>query len=204
MAKCRAIAESDGVITPEEQQLLSLIQSKLQEQETQDNWAEDLVKGAGKGLLDSFIDEKLSHSLLATLKNIINGKKVANYDDLQAVLGQVDQMTGVDFEEFLADLFRKKGYTVEMTPRTNDYGADLIISKYGKKTIVQAKRYASKLNNSPIQEAYAAIKHYQADDAMVITNNYFTANAQNLAQSNQVKLYDRDGLIKLIMDVQKK
>jgi HJR/Mrr/RecB family endonuclease/uncharacterized protein (DUF697 family) len=204
MAKCRAIAESDGVITPEEQQLLSLIQSKLKNHQIKNNWAEDLVKGAGKGLLDTFIDAKVSHSLLTTLTDIINGKKVANYDDLKEVLEQVDQMSGVDFEEFLAYLFRKKGYTVQMTPRTNDYGADLIISKYGKKTIVQAKRYASKLNNSPIQEAYTAIQHYQADDAMVITNNYFTANAQNLAQSNQVKLYDRDGLIKLIMDVQKK
>ncbi|MGL6282438.1 MAG: restriction endonuclease, partial [Microcoleaceae cyanobacterium] len=188
MAKCRAIAESDGVITPEEQQLLSLIQSKLNNYQIKNNWAEDLVKGAGKGLLDTFIDAKVSHSLLATLTDIINGKKVANYDDLQEVLGQVDQMSGVDFEQFLADLFRKKGYTVQMTPRTNDYGADLIISKFGKKTIVQAKRYSSKLNNSPIQEAHTAINHYQADNAMVITNNYFTANAQNLAQSNQVKL----------------
>lgn len=203
MAKCRAIVESDGVITPEEQQLLSLIQSKLNDHQIKNNWAEDLVKGVGKGLLDSFIDTKVSHGLLATLTDIINGKKAANYDDIKEVLGQVDQMSGEDFEQFLADLFRKKGYTVEMTPRTNDYGADLIISKYGKQTIVQAKRYASKLSNSPIQEAYAAIKHYQADDAMVITNNYFTANAQNLARSNQVKLYDRDGLIQLIMDVQK-
>ena len=61
-------------------------------------------------------------------------------------------------------------------------------------TIVQAKRYDGKVSNSAIQESTAAVKHYNADNAMVVTTNYFTKGAASLANSNNVKLIDRKKL----------
>jgi restriction system protein len=50
-------------------------------------------------------------------------------------------MTGERFEEWLANFFRARGYSVKLTPRTGDYGVDLDMRKDGKVTVVQAKRW---------------------------------------------------------------
>lgn len=41
---------------------------------------------------------------------------------------------------------------------------------------------------------------YDATEAWVITNNYFTKQAQKLAETNDVYLIDRDELIEMILD----
>jgi len=109
-----------------------------------------------------------------------------------------DYMDGVEFEQLVAWVYRKLGYQVQLTSRSHDQGADLIVSRSSKVTVIQAKRYAGKVSNTAIQEAVAAIKHYSADEAIVVTNSYFTASAVDLAKSNRVELIDRDELAKLI------
>jgi restriction system protein len=86
---------------------------------------------------------------------------------------------------------------VENTKLSCDQGADLLIRKYGEKIVVQAKRYNSKVSNSAIQEAVASVRFYSADKAYVVTSNYFTKSACELAQCNNVRLIDRDELIEL-------
>ncbi len=111
---------------------------------------------------------------------------------------EVDLFTGYDFEYFLNTLFKKMSYSVEHTKLSGDQGADLIVSKLGEKIIVQAKRHTSKISNKAVQEVVASIKHFKADKGMVVTNNYFTNSAIELAESNNIELIDRDMLSKLI------
>ena len=42
-------------------------------------------------------------------------------------LHQVDQMSGEEFEDFIAAHFRRLNFRVTTTPATADYGADLIL-----------------------------------------------------------------------------
>jgi hypothetical protein len=42
---------------------------------------------------------------------------------------ELSHLSGEEFEEFLAGLFRGLGYAAELTATTGDYGADLILSK---------------------------------------------------------------------------
>jgi len=106
----------------------------------------------------------------------------------------LDELGGIEFENFLLHLFEKMGYQCEITKGSGDQGADLLIKRMGKKTVVQAKRYNGKVSNSAIQESTAAVKYYNADNAMVVTTNYFTKDAASLADSNNVKLIDRNKL----------
>tara|TARA_Y100000590_G_scaffold467033_1_gene644398 strand:- start:82 stop:2262 length:2181 start_codon:yes stop_codon:yes gene_type:complete len=110
----------------------------------------------------------------------------------------IDVMGGIEFEEFLSKLFTKMGYLSDVTQSSGDQGADLIIEKNGKKTVVQAKRYSDNVSNSAIQEAVAALKHYDCDSAMVVTTSNFTKGAKELAKSNNVQLIDRVKLKKLL------
>lgn len=109
-------------------------------------------------------------------------------------LAQIDKMEGKQFEEYLAVQFRKKGYRVSLTPDTNDYGADLVMTKGRKKYVVQAKRYKGKIGNSAVQEIVAAKAYYNAKHAMVVTNSFYSYNARELARVNDVELWDRNRL----------
>lgn len=110
---------------------------------------------------------------------------------------KIDIMTGEEFEEYLKIHFQKQGYKVFLTPKTNDYGADLILLKNDEKIVVQTKRYRNKVSNNAIQEVVGSIGYYNANKSMVITNSFFTKNALELAKANNVELWDRNKLIKI-------
>ncbi|WP_084031631.1 restriction endonuclease [Anaerobacillus arseniciselenatis] len=48
-------------------------------------------------------------------------------------------------------MYRGKGYKAEVPQGSDDYGADLILSRKRKKTVVQAKCYSSNIGDSAIQ-----------------------------------------------------
>jgi HJR/Mrr/RecB family endonuclease len=106
----------------------------------------------------------------------------------------IDQMTGEEFEKFIGDYFKKIGYKATVTPLAGDFGVDIIVENELVKIGVQAKRYSDRVTNSAIQEIVAGIKHYNLDKGMVITNNYFTRAAKELAKDNNIVLWDRETL----------
>lgn len=116
---------------------------------------------------------------------------------------RIKNLTGEEFEELLASCFTKLGYFVEFTPYSHDYGADLILYKNNIKTIVQVKKSINTVGVAAVREVTAAIPHYQADRAMVITNNFFTKQAYILANANKVELWDGDKLISFMIEVRK-
>ncbi len=117
---------------------------------------------------------------------------------LKANMATIDRMDGKTFERFLAALFKKQGYAVQLTKASGDYGVDLILNKDETKIIVQAKRYANKVSIDAVQEISAAKGYYHATNAWVVTNNFFTGPAINLANANGIRLIDRKELIEII------
>lgn len=116
---------------------------------------------------------------------------------LNSPLSKIDKMSGEEFETYLKIYFESKGYKVERTPLSNDYGADLVCKDKYETVVVQAKRYEASVGNSAVQEVVAAKEYYEADRCIVITNSYFTKNAYALAEANNVELWDRDDLVRI-------
>ncbi len=125
-------------------------------------------------------------------------RQLTSNDFQKMSIEEVDYMTGFDFEHFLKTLFANMGYQVEHTKLSGDQGADLVISKFGEKIVVQAKRYANKVNNKAVQEVVAAINYYEANRGMVVTNSDFTKSAIDLAKANNIELINRETLERLI------
>lgn len=125
-------------------------------------------------------------------------KRLLEEDAQSITLTDLDNISGYEFEDFLKNLFSKMGYQVEQTKLSGDQGADLVVVKFGEKTIIQAKRYGAKVGNYAVQEILAAMSLYRAQKGMVVTNNYFTPAAVELANANNIELIDRDALEKLI------
>lgn len=113
---------------------------------------------------------------------------------------RIDRMSGREFEAFLYKLFKSIGYRTTNLKDTGDFGADLVIYVDGRKTVVQAKRYSKNVSLGAVQEIVASKAYYDGADAMVVTNSYFTRSAQELARVNDVILWDRSMLSKVMAD----
>ncbi|KMZ13505.1 hypothetical protein BHUM_01382c [Candidatus Burkholderia humilis] len=121
--------------------------------------------------------------------------KLENFDPTRFVtMYHVDAMSGYDFESFLGELFRTAGYDVEGTKLSGDQGADLFVSRFGKKIVIQAKNYSGSVGNGAVQEAVSAKSFYGCDETMVVTNSYFTRSAIELAGAAGVRLVGRRDL----------
>lgn len=128
-------------------------------------------------------------------------KNAKNYDNIDIFnISQIDSLSGEEFEELLKTIFEKQGYAVELTKKSHDYGADLVMKKNGTVSIVQAKCYGSNIGIKAIQEIISAKVHYGAEEMFVATNRYFSKDASILASEHGVFLIDRDVLTKLVRD----
>ncbi len=114
---------------------------------------------------------------------------------LHSTLKKIDQMDGVKFEEYLMYQFKKKGYRVQMTPISGDFGADLVLKRRRKKYVIQAKRYSGSVGIKAVQEIIGAKQYYGIDNGMVITNSYFTKAAKELAEASDITLWGRDEIV---------
>lgn len=131
-------------------------------------------------------------------------KGYENYKLQRAGISEIDKMTGEQFEEYLILLFQRLGYSVDhfsKSHRGNEYGADLIITKDGQKTVVQAKRYrlTEHVDNTAVEKLVAAKAMFNCDHALVVTNSSFTENARYAANKLNVELWGRNELIKNIL-----
>lgn len=110
-------------------------------------------------------------------------------------LGAADRMSGEEFEDWLAILFRAAGWRVRHTRATGDFGADLVLGHGAvDEVVVQAKRQARPVGVAAVQQAAAARLHYGTDQAVVVTNSTFTPAALELAASTGVILWDREDI----------
>ena len=95
---------------------------------------------------------------------------------------------GTQFEDFLADLFRERGYVVETTRITGDQGLDLILVKDGRRVGVQAKGYpGSAVGNKAVQEAHAGMSFYDCHASAVVTNSTFTRGCAGTGRQGRLR-----------------
>jgi len=113
-------------------------------------------------------------------------------------IGDFTKLNGHQFEDYLKELFSLLGNQVMRTKLSGDQGADLIIKKDDKKTVVQAKKYSGSVTNKAIQEVVASKNYYDANNAMVVTTGIFTKSAIELAKSNKVELWDKNKLKEMV------
>ncbi|HID91142.1 TPA: restriction endonuclease [Candidatus Bathyarchaeota archaeon] len=50
-------------------------------------------------------------------------------------------LTPREFERLIVDLFKEMGYKAELTPKTADYGADMVARKGGDTIVIEVCKY---------------------------------------------------------------
>ena len=110
-----------------------------------------------------------------------------------------DLMEGRDFEYFCAELLEKRGFLeVEVTKGSGDNGVDILAEKDGVTYAIQCKRYEESVGVKAVQEAYAGRDYYDRMVGVVMSNQYFTKNAVQMAQKLKIMLWDRGYLEEMI------
>ena len=106
--------------------------------------------------------EKVENERLNKLAN-----EADNYRIKEIVRLSTDRLTSLnhlyslspqDFEKAIAIMYKSLGYKIRLTPFTNDRGKDLIMTKGGKKYVVECKRYGKdkKIGRPALQKFFAA------------------------------------------------
>ena len=144
--------------------------------------------------------------LWAIFAAILAGRLMLGWYETQRLarsgIAEIDQMTGVAFERRLVVLFRALGYQVTHVGAVGDFGGDLVLSKDGVRTVVQAKRYGKNVGVRAVQEVVAAKSMYDCTAALIVTNRDFTAQARTLARRAGVELWGREQLVAHLLATQ--
>lgn len=115
-----------------------------------------------------------------------------------------NDMDGFDFEKYTGKLLKANGFTkVEVTQCSGDFGVDVIAYKDEIKYAIQCKKYSSPVGIKAVQEVIGSKAMNDCHVAVVLTNNKFTKSAKELAEKNNVLLWDRDKLVDLIENMNK-
>jgi restriction system protein len=120
----------------------------------------------------------------------------------QRELSNIAALTWQQFEEVIADAFRRHGYRVrEVGGRGRaDGGVDLVLTREGQTTVVQAKHWRSdRVGFQLVRELYGVQRAMQADHAMfVVSMGRYTADAVQFAAQVGMTLVDGEELLRII------
>ena len=126
-------------------------------------------------------------------RKFLESDKKGKFLLLETDITKLDIMQGYEFEELVKTVYFYLGYKAELTKKSRDYGADVVLEDDGgKKIVIQVKRYNGTVGTKSIQEIAGAKSHYDALDAWVVTNSHFSEAAEQLARETNVRLIDRD------------
>lgn len=118
----------------------------------------------------------------------------------------IDKLSGIEFERFVGNIFQNKGFKVEYTPTSGDFGADIILTdKHSAiKTAVQVKRWQKNVGLDVISQINKGMLYYKCPKGLIVTNSGFTWDIQKQKKNwSNIEFIDRFQLIKLLIDTNK-
>ncbi|MAG57095.1 MAG: hypothetical protein CMJ83_12450 [Planctomycetes bacterium] len=114
-------------------------------------------------------------------------------------LRDLDRLSGIEFEDWIAHVLERAGFRVTRTPRSGDFGVDLVAVRDGHRVGIEAKRRSSPVSNDVVRSVVAGCQYHRCDRAAVVTQSSFTrtAHRQATGADPEVVLIGRDDLDRL-------
>lgn len=102
-------------------------------------------------------------------------------------------MTPQEYEQLVADHFRKRGYTTRATQYSGDYGVDVFAEKDGERLAIQAKMFgntARKINREMVMQLHGAKDYFDCTKAIIATDGVFIDNALEVARKLGIEVVE--------------
>jgi len=124
----------------------------------------------------------------------------------RAPVDLIQQLRSIDwfqFEQLIALMYRKLGYTVTRRGGANpDGGIDLIIEKDGRRWAVQCKHWKNwKVGAKHMREFLGALTAAQICGGIFVTLNDYTSEARDFADKHRIEIVGRDDLVRMLESV---
>lgn len=105
-----------------------------------------------------------------------------------------------EFEDAVAAMFRKLGYSVKQTPFSADRGRDAVVTKDGRKYVIECKRYGTEksVGRPALQKFFAAMKEEKAVGGFFVTTGRFAKTAVEYAEKNAIELIPGNHLVSMM------
>lgn len=106
------------------------------------------------------------------------------------------------FEDQIAQMFERLGYSVEQTPYSNDHGRDAILWKGREKFLLECKRYgdSNQSGRPDLQKFHSAIVTDKAKRGFFVTSSGFSREAKAFAATEPIDLVDGPELVRLMFE----
>jgi Holliday junction resolvasome RuvABC ATP-dependent DNA helicase subunit len=134
------------------------------------------------------------------------GFRVASGDTL-GVPGDLNELSGVDFERVVTSLLERMGFHPEMTKASGDGGIDIVAILdrpiIGGRYLVQCKRFApgTLVGSATVREFYGAlVADRAATKGILITTSGFSDQARDFAAQLPLELIDGNALRELLAE----
>jgi restriction system protein len=126
--------------------------------------------------------------------------------DRQTGLDSVCELSWAEFEELVAEAYRRDRYEVERTgDAAADGGVDIVLRRNGQTTLVQCKHWKTwTVGVKVIRELRGVMASKRADYGVVVSYGTFTSEATAFAQENRITPVSGQQLVELIRSVQNK
>ncbi|WP_217558082.1 restriction endonuclease [Paenibacillus sp. GbtcB18] len=111
-------------------------------------------------------------------------------------------LTPREFEQAIANLYKKLGYDVQLTPYVNDGGKDIIAWKNGKKYLIECKKYGpdKKIGRPLLQKLFAAMTEEKAYKGIFVATCYFTDSAYEYGKKYNISCISFSTLSKMLTE----
>jgi restriction system protein len=139
---------------------------------------------------------------LSALRAWANGRML----DRQTGIDSLIELSWKEFEDLMAEAFRRKGYGVEeMLGAGADGGVDLVLRRGGEKILVQCKRWRNKpVPVAVVREMYGLLMaDLTANSTKLVTTSGFTSEAIQFAKDKPIDLIGNYALLTLLHGVQR-
>ncbi len=131
------------------------------------------------------------------------------YININRILQDQNELYNIssrEFEEIVAELFRKQEYDVELTPKTRDGGCDIIATKtiggLPFMLLIECKKYSlsNPVGVSLVRSLLGVQNDRKANKGVLITTSRFTKSAKEFADRQQhlISLMDINDLMEMI------
>lgn len=117
-------------------------------------------------------------------------------------LEQLQTISPVEFEQFVAELFERRGYRVTMRGRSGDKGVDLeLVNEQGRRAIVQCKRYRNTVSPEIVRALFGTMLHELAAHGFLVTTAPISEAAREWAANKPITLIDGEDLIAIAYEL---
>jgi HJR/Mrr/RecB family endonuclease len=118
-------------------------------------------------------------------------------------LANIDNINNTEFEDYVGRILTYRGFKVEKTGDSLNFGVNFIAQKNNLRYAVQIVQKTGLISRVAVSDADREKHRYGCHRAMLITNGYFAPDAIELSVSKGCDLVDRDALANWIADFQK-